>query len=284
MRAVDFLGYLNKTLEKNLPIMFIDIENFTNFFSELSRDRESSLLFIRSFYEFLHDIIDKCNGWINKFLGDGALAVFFAFDDERYFEDEKKSDTETVKSKQSANAAVAALTLTSMFPEFVKAFEEIYKTKHYNLSLTMPDEGAPRLRIGLHYGEVFITNWGPQNRQDYTVISHNVNLCSRLAGQGPHYEYNTSPNMEMPKEKIDGVLATEKAYETMNDTDFQFGQPLELLSAKGLKNVKPMVRAIYVVNENGKWSAAFHERQNEARSSLKKYLNGGKKEPNQTGK
>jgi adenylate cyclase len=61
---------------REICVMFLDIRNFT----ENARDRSPAAVveFLNSSFAFMIEAIDRHGGFINKFLGDGFLAIFGA--------------------------------------------------------------------------------------------------------------------------------------------------------------------------------------------------------------
>ena len=56
--------------------MFLDIRNFTGFAEK--RSPEEVVEYLESLFEFMIEIVNRHHGIINKFLGDGFMAVFGA--------------------------------------------------------------------------------------------------------------------------------------------------------------------------------------------------------------
>src|SRR6185295_17482029 len=61
---------------KNVCVMFLDIRNFTGFAEK--RSPEEVVQYLESLFEFMIEIVNRHHGIINKFLGDGFMAVFGA--------------------------------------------------------------------------------------------------------------------------------------------------------------------------------------------------------------
>jgi adenylate cyclase len=97
------------------------------------------------------EIVDRHNGIINKFLGDGFLALFGA-----PLEDPK--------------AAVHALAAGRDMLDAVDAWNK-----------ARPDN-VLRVGIGIHIGDAVTGTVGSPQRKEYTVIGDTVNLASRIEG------------------------------------------------------------------------------------------------------
>jgi adenylate cyclase len=132
---------------KNVCVMFLDIRNFTGFAEK--RQPEEVVTYLESLFEFMIEIVNRHNGIINKFLGDGFMAVFGA----------PLSD-----GNDCANAVRSAQEILTR----IKEEEErgsILPTK---------------VGIGLHAGEAVTGSIGSALRREYTVIGDVVNLASRI--------------------------------------------------------------------------------------------------------
>lgn len=131
----------------NVCIMFLDIRGFTNF----STDKEAKEVFqyLNNLFDFMIEIINKNNGIINKFLGDGFMAIFGA---------------PVSKGNDTQNAINASI-------EIVK---EVQKRNRLG---TIP---KTNIGIGIHYGNAFTGNIGSSQRKEYTVIGDVVNVASRI--------------------------------------------------------------------------------------------------------
>lgn len=133
-----------------VTVLFVDIRNFTKMSENLEPQEVTSLLNV--YFATIEPIIAKYHGIINKFLGDGVLAVF----------------GEPIKNENHAYDAICC----SM--EMISAVKELTKK--------LEAEGKPRIEIGIgiNTGEVFAGNVGSEERLEYTVIGDNVNLASRI--------------------------------------------------------------------------------------------------------
>ena len=93
-------------------------------------------------------------GMVNKFTGDGMLAVFGA-------------PVSNGADVDASNAVAAALAIQQQIAELNRSFSE---------------EGQPamRIRIGIHSGTVLTGSLGSRERLEYAVIGDTVNCASRL--------------------------------------------------------------------------------------------------------
>jgi adenylate cyclase len=131
---------------RRVAVMFVDIRGFTAAASV--RTPQEVVERLDTAFAVLVDIVDRNGGIVNKFLGDGFLALFGApFDD--------------------PHAAQSAVTAGR---EMLVAIEQ-QNTGH---------DWPLRIGIGLHLGNVVAGNVGSPRRKEYTVIGDTVNLASRI--------------------------------------------------------------------------------------------------------
>ena len=139
---------------REVSLMFCDLADFTSYAEIVPPEVAFETLTI--YFERFGRTIDLQGGVIDKFLGDGIMALFNA--------PEKIAD-------HAAAACRAALEGSSS----VQAQK-------------LPVTGqAFRVRVGLHCGEALLGNVGTISRFSYTAIGDCVNLCSRLEGLNKVY-------------------------------------------------------------------------------------------------
>jgi adenylate cyclase len=131
---------------RQVAVMFVDFRSFTA--SARSRSPQDVVDRLDGAFAVLVEILDRHGGIVNKFLGDGFLALFGApFD-----------------AEDPAHRAVAAAR------EMLAAMGRINEGSSWPL----------RIGIGIHFGEVVAGNIGSPRRKEYTVIGDTVNFASRL--------------------------------------------------------------------------------------------------------
>ena len=132
---------LGNQVQKEVTTMFCDIRNSTNISSSLSL--EENFNFINSYLNLISPIIRKYNGFVDKYLGDGILAVF-------------------TKSEHAMNCSKAIFSAVED-----KNFKQ---TKYPNL----------RVSISLNTGEVVFGVIGEEARKSLTIISDSVNIGAKM--------------------------------------------------------------------------------------------------------
>ncbi len=133
--------------ERQVCVMFLDIRDFSRIAGE--RSPTEVMEYLNTLFSFMIPVINEHSGIINKFLGDGFMAVFGAPLDD---------------------AAVCE--------HAVEAAHVILRQVN-----TMNEAGQippTRLGIGLHLGVALTGNVGGGERKEYTVIGDVVNLAARI--------------------------------------------------------------------------------------------------------
>src|SRR5262249_39104638 len=131
---------------RQVAVMFVDFRSFTA--GARSRSPQDVVDRLDGAFAVLVEILDRHGGIVNKFLGDGFLALFGA----------------PFEAEDPAHRAVSAAR------EMLAAMAQINKDSSWPL----------RIGIGVHFGEVVAGNIGSPRRKEYTVIGDTVNFASRL--------------------------------------------------------------------------------------------------------
>jgi adenylate cyclase len=131
---------------RHVAIMFVDFRNFTA--AARLRTAQQVVDRLDGVFAVLVDILDRHHGIVNKFLGDGFLALFGA----------------PIEDPDAALRAVAAAR------EMLEAMAENNAGNDWQL----------RIGIGVHMGNVVAGNVGSPRRKEYTVIGDTVNFAARL--------------------------------------------------------------------------------------------------------
>jgi len=135
---------------REVTVIFIDIKEFTKLADKL--DPEKATEIINNIFKPIVGIVDKHGGCINKFLGDGLMAIF---------------GTPFSHKDDPERAAGASL-------EIMKSIEENGKIKIGNKVNNL------KTRIGINTGLCISGEIGSASRKEFTVIGDAVNLASRL--------------------------------------------------------------------------------------------------------
>ena len=137
---------------KSVTLLNIDIRGFSRAAKQMGPQRTVALL--NQFFEAMGEVVFRHRGIVDKYLGDGFLAIFGA----------------PVSSTTDADNAVrAALEMKSSLAEVNHRLEP-----HLGLAIHMG--------ISVHSGEVVVGNIGFEKKMDYTVIGDAVNTVFRMQG------------------------------------------------------------------------------------------------------
>jgi class 3 adenylate cyclase/nitrite reductase/ring-hydroxylating ferredoxin subunit len=134
---------------KNVTIFFSDIADFTSLAEPLSP--YDVLYLLNRYFVQAGDIIERNGGFIDKFVGDGLMAIFGV-------------DDQPDAPLRSINAALQTLAAVDhMKPTFASMYDADFD-----------------IRIGLHYGEAVIGSLGSIGHERLTAIGDVVNVASRV--------------------------------------------------------------------------------------------------------
>ncbi|WP_319456554.1 MULTISPECIES: adenylate/guanylate cyclase domain-containing protein [unclassified Mycobacterium] len=128
---------------REVTVMFVDIRDFTPFAE--ANTAEDTVARLNALFEIVVPAVVEAGGHVNKFLGDGALAVFGAPND----------------LADHAEAAVSAAVL-------------IYRLVAERFS------GELRIGIGINTGKVIAGTIGGGSKLEFTLIGDTVNVAARV--------------------------------------------------------------------------------------------------------
>ncbi len=135
---------------KTLTLLNIDIRGFSSFSKRIGPQKTVAQL--NEFFSAMGSIVVRYGGIVDKYLGDGFLALFGA---------------PVSGTRDAENAVDAALEMQEKVVEFADFWGE--------------DFGHPlEIGISIHTGEVVVGNIGFDRKMDYTVIGDAVNEVFRL--------------------------------------------------------------------------------------------------------
>lgn len=143
--------------KRELTVSFSDVAGFTTIAERLPPEELVGLL--NDYLSAMTDIILKHRGNVNKYLGDGIMAIFGA-------------------PRGEPNHATLACLAALESQQTLARLREAWKAKGH------PDIVA---RIGINSGPLVVGNVGSQARMEYTVMGDSVNLASRLEGANKYY-------------------------------------------------------------------------------------------------
>jgi adenylate cyclase len=137
---------------KRVTLLNIDIRGFSRTSRRMGPQRTVALL--NQFFAAMGEVVFRYRGIVDKYLGDGFLAVFGA----------------PVSGPDDAdNAVMAALEMRRILTDGTAGFPPGEPTSIH-------------MGISLHTGEVVVGNIGFEKKMDYTVIGEAVNTVFRMQG------------------------------------------------------------------------------------------------------
>ena len=140
---------------RDVSVLFLDIRGFTT--RSESHSPEEVVELLNDLFSFMVDEIDRHQGIVNKFLGDGFMAIFGA---------------PFSGGQDAANALTAAMGICDQLEARVASQE-------------LPPLG---IGIGIHAGHAIAGNIGSSRRKEYTLIGDVVNVASRVESLNKEFD------------------------------------------------------------------------------------------------
>lgn len=133
-----------------VTVLFADLQGFTT----LSERTEPEILLqlLNSYHSFMLRIVLQYGGTIDKFLGDGLMALY---------------NTPVQQEDHVARAVKTALHIQDELHWFVRG---------------IPEEHQMKINFGIHTGDAVVGNVGTENLMDFTAVGDTVNVAARLQG------------------------------------------------------------------------------------------------------
>ncbi|MBO9518441.1 MAG: adenylate/guanylate cyclase domain-containing protein [Porphyrobacter sp.] len=136
--------------KKEIYVLFSDLEGFTKMSHALEPEMVAKLL--NRYLDMLSEVVLEHGGVIDKFVGDAVVAFWGA---------------PIARPDDGARAAKAGYAVWQAGEEFRKTVDP-----------SLPPVG--KTRVGLHFGEAVIGNFGGKSRIQYTALGDSMNTASRL--------------------------------------------------------------------------------------------------------
>jgi adenylate cyclase len=137
--------------EQVITVMFVDIRSFTARSAQMQPNEAVTLL--NEFLQAMVEVVEgEHGGMINKFLGDGFMAIF------------------GIGSSTGHHADRAVAAAKSM----ERALERL------NIERTQRGEDPIGIGIGINSGPAIVGSIGSPERMEFTVIGNTVNVASRI--------------------------------------------------------------------------------------------------------
>jgi class 3 adenylate cyclase len=143
-----------------VTVLFSDIRNFTSMAEEMTPQQVVS--FLNAYFSEMVDAVFEHGGVLDKFLGDGLMAVFGSLEDQ---------------PDHAARAVRAALRMKALLGKI-------------NAERAVAGLAPVAIGVGIHTAEVIVGNIGSSRRLEYTVVGDGVNTSSRV--QALNKEFGTT--------------------------------------------------------------------------------------------
>lgn len=137
-------------VNQKITVLFADIRGFTS--TSETENPEKVVGLLNKYFTAMSEIIFAHGGTLDKYIGDGLMALFGA---------------PTASEEDALNAVKAAVTMQKRIPSL-------------NDELRSEGFGQVAVGIGLHTGVATIGYIGSEKRSEYTAIGDTVNLAARL--------------------------------------------------------------------------------------------------------
>jgi len=169
--------------EKDLAIVFIDIENYTQFAEAFPAYDVVHVL--NRYYQTMNEIIVQHKGVISDVAGDGILALFGVI------EDSKNPVLDAINAVRAMNTALV---------QFNEYLNEMY-------------DQSFGIRAGINFGKVIVGNFDTGMMNKISAIGDAVNLASRI--ETANKDFGTQLLIsQSAKEEIKGLVEIHKMYRT----------------------------------------------------------------------
>ena len=149
--------------QKIVTIVFWDIQGFSVLCYSLETSPVLLTLFLKDFYDAATQIIIKHGGIVDKFLGDGVMALFGA-----------QSNLHRITGNSASCAIKAALELREQFIILRQKWLEVWQRY-------IPYQIDIGLKCGINTGNASVGTLGIKQYDYFTAFGINVNLTKRLA-------------------------------------------------------------------------------------------------------
>lgn len=167
--------------EKDLAILFTDIENYTQFAEAFPAYDVVHVL--NRYYQTMNEIIVQHKGIISDVAGDGILALFGVI------EDTKNPVLDAINAVRAMNAALI----------------------QFNGYLNQMYDRSFGIRAGINFGKVIVGNFDTGMMSKISAIGDAVNLASRI--ETANKDFGTKLLIsQSAKKEIKGVVETHKVH------------------------------------------------------------------------
>lgn len=172
---------LLKPQNRMATIAFWDIRGFSALSESLKAYPHLVTGFLEEYFELITSSVFKYNGLLDKFIGDGAMAIFGVTETQQ-------SDEQVISFATSA--LLAALEIRPRFETLVAKWRDqwgLYTAQDIQIGLG----------CGIHTGEALVGRIGTSLRDQFTAFGTSVNFASRLCSRAKSTEVLVSTSTQL---------------------------------------------------------------------------------------
>lgn len=133
---------------QEVTVMFADLEGFTRMSERMNPAKLLSIL--NQYHQLVVEVVQKHQGTVNKFLGDGIMVLY---------------NTPLPEPDHALHAVATALEVRNRLSDFHLRLEPEYRLG---------------INFGIHTGPAVVGNVGTARIMDFTAVGDTVNLSARL--------------------------------------------------------------------------------------------------------
>ena len=159
---------------KQVTVLFADVTGSMDLAEQI--DAEEWKRIMGRFFAILSEGVHRFEGTVDKFTGDGIMAIFGA---------------PIAHEDHAQRACYAALHLRDQLAEYAA---ELRRTQSLNFSV----------RMGLNSGEVVVGTIGEDLAMEYTAIGHTVGLAQRMEALAEPGKIYVAQDTATPRRRIPG--------------------------------------------------------------------------------
>lgn len=145
---------LGDQVQREVTVLFSDIRSYTSLSESMTP--EENFLFLNAYLKRIGPVIEKHQGFVNQFYGDGVMALFL---------------------HSPADALSAAIDMQKTIAA-------------YNLQRLKQDRRPIKIGIGIHNGPLIMGILGGEYRLGANVVADTVNTSARMEGLTKYYGAN----------------------------------------------------------------------------------------------
>ncbi|MEQ9362963.1 MAG: adenylate/guanylate cyclase domain-containing protein [Leptospirales bacterium] len=155
----------NSGQEKQLAILFSDIRSFTPF---TEKNLPYDVVHVMNrYFRRMGDSVQRYNGYIDKYIGDGLMALFG-------LNEAGMDDLEITQEQRELNARNVCRSAVLAALDMQKELVEVNRYLHHHLDHEF------HIGVGVHFGDVIVGEMGHPDKRQFTALGDNVNTASRI--------------------------------------------------------------------------------------------------------